>query len=360
MKRFVKEILTFLIPIFILIVLYAFFYFISYQTGEFNSVTENINIQNENPEVLLGLGYNEQTQYYKLLNANERHAEIIALGTSRVMQFRDIYFNTSFYNCGGAVNENFDEYKNFLMNLDYKPNIIILGLDMWVFNDTWNKNLSSYDDYRQIQPANRNTSSMLKAIINDWFSRKWSVNQLNLYPDNIGFNGRIKNNGFRYDGSYYYGNPSTYEPNRFDDTTERILNQGYRFEWAEHIDYDSITKLDDLLDYCVQNNIYVIGFMPPFAPDIYKSLTTGENYAYLQEIYPVCNPLFNKRNFELYDFSNGSSLKMSEKDFVDGFHGNEYVYAQIITDISTNSKVLQNCINPESLNFFETYNEKKD
>ena len=67
------------------------------------------------------------------------------------MQFKDVFFEKSFFNCGGAVAGNYNEYENFLKNLEYKPECILLGLDTWVFNDAWNQSCGDYSSFEKIE-----------------------------------------------------------------------------------------------------------------------------------------------------------------------------------------------------------------
>ena len=55
--------------------------------------------------------------------------EIIALGSSRVMQFREDSFNKKFVNAGGAMNS-LSEFNFFEKMYEFhNPKYIILGLD---------------------------------------------------------------------------------------------------------------------------------------------------------------------------------------------------------------------------------------
>ena len=335
MKRFIKNIILFMLPVFIMLLSALPLYLMAVSTGEFDSITANIEKQRSNPVSLLGLGYNEQTQYYKLLNVNDYKPKIIALGTSRVMQFEHDFFKESFYNCGGVVGGNYDEYLNFLQNLTYKPDVIILGLDTWVFNRAWNKSRKVYDRFTPIKEIQR---SLLISIIRDWFSGKWKLSDLNLYPKNIGFNGRVNDEGFMLDGSYYYGYiyraPEKQKDYQFADTLHRIRTGTARFEWGEHIDEKTLSLLNKLLHYCKEQGITVIGFLPPFAPTIYTTMYSSGNYGYMNEIKPACEKLFKKYEFSFFDYQNGAELNVGDSFFVDGFHGSEVVYGKIVLDMA--------------------------
>ena len=354
MARFLKNILIFLIPIWLIIISLLSIFFIAKSTGELDSIENNSVIQRNNRNCIIGLGYNEQTSYYKLLNANKIKAPIISLGTSRVMQFKEFFFSTDFYNCGGAVNGNYHEYINFLKNLDYKPETIIIGLDAWVFNNAWNYSCDSYEDFSQVKETERGTLPLLKSILIDAVKRKWTLKDLQNYPYNIGFNGRVKDAGFMIDGSYYYGyiyrNPAASEDYEFIDTLDRISKGNNRFEWGEHIDEDTINQLSDLLNYCQNEKIHVIGFLAPFAPSIYEAMDNNTNYNYISEIAPACSYLFNNYGYEFYDYLDSKCLNVTDDYFVDGFHGSEVVYSLLLKDMNNNGSIVQNYIDIDRIN----------
>lgn len=364
MKRFIKNIILFLLPIIILMLGILPFYSIALYCGEFIKIDDNIEKQRENNYSLIGMGYNEQTEYYKLVNANYYQADIIALGTSRVMQFKGEFFKTSFYNCGGAVDGNYNQYINFLKNLHYKPSCILLGIDAWVFNDAWNRSCKEYKEYIEIRETNRSKGTMLKNIIGDWSEKKWRLDNLDDYPENIGFNGKIKDEGFMYDGSYYYGSyyryPEEQEDYLFENTLSRIQNGVRRFEWGDHIDQDTVTQLENLLLYCSQNHIEVIGIVTPFAPTIYETMQKSGNYGYLEEIEPECRVLFDKYGFELYNYMDGLSLSVTDDCFIDGFHGSEIVYGYMLIDMKRNGSKARNYMNINDINYLlkNAYNGK--
>lgn len=353
MKRFLKNLFLFSLPIIAFFCAILPFYFWAEGTGEFEPVIKNIERQRQEPKALFGMGYNEQTQYYKLVNANYYKPKIIALGTSRVMQFEEQFFNESFYNCGGGANENYDEYLNFMKNLTFKPEIMILGLDSWVFNDAWNKNLRIHDYFYELKEVQSSPLRFLVKIIQDWFLGKWRVADLSLYPRNIGFNGRVKDRGFQIDGSHYYGDvyryPELKQDYQFKNTLHRIATGTMRFEWGKDIDEDTLRLLDSLLSYCKDKGITVVGFIPPFAPSIYTVMVNSGNYDYLSKIAPACQEIFRKYEFEFFDYQDGATLGKTDDYYVDGFHGSEVIYGLIVQDMVKKGSVLKGCVDMKRL-----------
>lgn len=353
MKKFVKDFLLYMLPFFILIFIYLLFVLTGYAAGEYKSIKGAIVKQRKDHTIILGLAYNEQKAYYKLENVNYYQKEVIALGTSRVMQFKDVYFKNNFYNCGGAVSGNFDEYRNFLQNMTYKPKVILLGLDTWIFNEEWSSGCDRYEDYTEIQMIDRKRIAMTNHMIRDYIDGKWSYNRLETYSNNIGFNGKIKDSGFMYDGSYYYGSvyrhPETERDSEFKDTMVRMENGNRGFEYGDQIDNRSIGYLEEFLDYCSYNNIYVVGYLTPFAPMVYQEMKESGNYEYLEEIPSVCDLLFKKYGFHFFDYKDGGTLGVTDAYFIDGFHGSEVLYGMLMKDMSSNDNELKQYVDTAKL-----------
>jgi hypothetical protein len=70
-------------------------------TGELSNPDKIISYQSKN-NILYGLAYSNPVKYFKLKNVEYKKPEIISLGTSRVLQFRDFFFKKPglFYNSG--------------------------------------------------------------------------------------------------------------------------------------------------------------------------------------------------------------------------------------------------------------------
>lgn len=307
------------------------------RSDEFRDIAELAEDQRAGRIRLIGLGYNEQTPYYKLIGANAVHAPVIALGTSRVMQIQEEWFKSDFYNCGGSVPQNYDEYINFLENLDYTPEAVLLGIDSWVFTEGYASGFGEYNEFAPVERTERDKGLILKAIFQDWLDGKWRFSELDRYADNAGFNGRIKDAGFRADGSYYagyiYRNREDGEDYGFHNSYASIENGEAVFAWADHIYPETAGKLEQLIRYCKDNDICLIAFSTPYPPGIYETMADSGHYEYLSEIGPCCEELFSRYGYEYYDYTDGAVLNLSDDYYLDGFHGGAVVYASMMLDM---------------------------
>lgn len=351
MKRFLGKLTIYVIPF---VLLCAPFLYVAVKSNEITDFDVLINKQNQSDDMLLGLGYNEQTVYYKLKNANDRKATVMALGTSRVMQFRGDFFLTSFYNCGGAVKGHYDEYVNFLVNMDEEalPQYLIVGFDSWNFNERILHD-DIYLDFQEITKKNLSKSSIVKRIGTDYFRGKWNMTDFVHGRNNIGFNGIFYGDGFRKDGSYCITesivHPERAEDYEFKDTFQRIANGESGYEYGQEINRETLQCAERLLAYCESHDIIVIGVIPPYCPTALNQMEQSGKYEYLWKIAPNLERIFQDYHYELYDFTDIREIGCDDSYFVDGFHGSEVAYGKILYEISEQSPALRSYVDRDKL-----------
>jgi len=104
--------------------------------GEFMNLDRIVNqqINNENT-VLYGTAVHVNTMNYKRMLLRESNPKVIALGSSRVMQFRQNMFKVEFVNMGGGMNS-ISEGLILLPDIIAKaPALVILGIDVMMIID---------------------------------------------------------------------------------------------------------------------------------------------------------------------------------------------------------------------------------
>jgi hypothetical protein len=109
-------------------------------TGENMSIMDIVAKQNSPSSVsIYGTALRDNTSKYKLHMLKQRDSKIVALGSSRVLQFQEYMFNDSFYNLGGVMNSISDGNMIADYIIKLKPEIILLGIDIWWFNENYLK-----------------------------------------------------------------------------------------------------------------------------------------------------------------------------------------------------------------------------
>ena len=363
MKKFIINTICFSIPI--LMVIGSCIY-ILYDSGEIYS--EGSIIKPLKEQQLIGLAYTEINEHYKFEMCNKvYHSDVLALGSSRIMQVKRniISKKFTFYNAGGAVN-NIYQFKHFIDNLNYKPKMILINIDQWFFNPNFvnQKQTFNTDCYKK---PDLDLYGKCTNLIKDIYLRKIHFEKIfNRNNSDIGLNAIMNRNGFTYDGSYNYGgvtkSPINATDYNFRDTYKRIEEGNKRFQYCDKADQTVTDAIDSFLSECEKNRISVLAILPPFAPIINKKLDQTHKYTYMDQIYDMLTPIFYKHNrCYLYDYTNMSSLGVNNYDFIDGFHGSELIYNIIIKCIiSKNKDISRYFVGIDSINKINSrYIEKK-
>ena len=354
MKPFLYKTIFFIIPILFLLGIPSVFLI---YTGESFSKIEEVVASNN--EYLIGYAYNESN--YKFLKWNEieqrPQQDIIALGSSRVLPFRDKMFIAPYYGCGSMISSIAD-FLPFVKTLPKEkiPKYLIIGLDQWMFNAKWD-NLKDKKEqtinWRKLY-TNNFSLPILKNAWRDILNRKYGIDVFYRNQESnskiIGLNAFLNRKGFTKDGSFYYGNQIEYLLNNdpqaddyhFKNTFSRIAQGNQRFEYGEEINPNAIEEVNSLLTYLKEQNIYVIGILPPFADAVNKKMEETGKYHYQKMIYPTLKPIFDSYGFELWDGSQLSTYNSNDKEAIDGFHGGEVAYLRFLIHMLENGSILKN------------------
>lgn len=313
---------------------------------------------------LIGLAHTDPTAIVKLRILKENKYEVIALGTSRVLAFRSTFFKKStFYNCGRCISRIMN-LRSFLSKIpkDATPKIILLGLDQDFFNGRVDSNYSSDSLYIcNLDKTYSFFNTFQEDIIGlrqDMKTRKITLSDLGLIFNNIdfkkmglrkiGLDAFYNDDGFRNDGSYNYGNitKNPKNPNledyKFKHTLAKIESQSGSFKFEHDINPNAISELDNFLIECEKRNIHVVGFIPPYAQEVYDKLTTmKDRYGYLSKIYPALESLFNKHGLVVMDFSDMKSFGAKKEEAIDGMHASEKAYMRILLKLIEKDDILK-------------------
>jgi hypothetical protein len=158
----------------------------------------------------------------------------------------------------------------------------------------------------------------------------------------LGLSARVTGSGFRNDGSYHYGKQyesKELKKERLDKAVAFIGNREW-LEGKESFSTPALTELDDFLAYCKEKNIYVIGYIPPTPKVIEDAYRKYPKYEYVFHTYEKTLPLFQKYDFELYDFFSMKQLGASDEETIDEYHTTEKVMLRVMIKMSDKGKTL--------------------
>lgn len=304
-----------------------------------------VKYQNEH-NAIYGTALNPNDLAYKIQLVHFRQPHIIALGSSRVMQLRENFFEGKFTNCGGIFSSLYEgqAFVDQMLAL-HKPQIVFWGLDYWWFN----KKYIADETRRFVDEKTINKEKLLKPIqwliekkisIHDFFTVIVSGRTHNPYTnfDNLGIHAIKISNGFRKDGSYIdieyaFGiNKNRLEKineeqkSIIDDANERASSAGNSF-----VDTERWSIFLAILNKFKANNIPVVLFLPPIAPSIYRVM---KDKTLIDDLRHHISELHE----EFYDFSDGASLGSDDKEFLDAWHSGEVVYLRLLRSIQMREK----------------------
>ncbi|TWW12143.1 hypothetical protein E3A20_03570 [Planctomyces bekefii] len=323
-------------------------------SGEFAPVESVVERQLESHPLLFGTAYGEEKFRYKLLATQARRAEVLALGTSRVMTFRDVFFSRpqSFFNAGGGVTA-LGEFAGFLELLPANavPKVVIVGLDHWYFNSRWKVDPRTLADYSTKLEPTAIFFEKWKTVLSDLFVyRKYSVQKLfeGVHSfDAVGLAAKVKRDGYLNDGSRYYGNiafnyddPSVNFDIGFKDTLSRISLDASRFEWGDSVDEGALQTLRKFVHTARGMGVRVVSILPPFAPKVWRAMRESGRYSYIDRLPDVLSRFCQSEDCEFYDFSDGATFGSFDDEFVDGFHGGEKTMGRLLRVMAARESTL--------------------
>jgi len=319
---------------------YIFAFIVLYKSGEILSIREIIDRQITSARpVIYGSGYSERTVQYKYNYVLIRKPSIIAMGRSRVMQFRSAFFKdpASFFNAGGGI-IGIEDIQAFLEGIpnDKTPRMIILSLDQHFFNPNWDgPGLAKFE-------LKGDTGSFEILLNQGWYVfQGFLKHKYTLAPlfkkdltgtDYIGINAIRFQKGYRKDGSYSYGKNIKQNSRDFlfTDTLDAIAKANDVFVYGNHISPKSVVIFEKLLKYCQQRDIHVVVFMPPYAHLIYnKLMSMPKKFGFLPEIEPKVAPICKKYGASFFNFSDINSVGATDLETTDGLHGSEKAYLRL-------------------------------
>lgn len=350
MKKFIYKVLVYLLPV---LLFFALPYGILEVSGELEDLSD-VRVEHGR---LLGLAYSDQSKDYKLNEILARKPEVLALGTSRVLQIRSFFFKKpdTFFN-GGRVISRAGDLPCLMEEWDkssFKPKVIILGLDQYFFNKNWD-NLKGGCEYNvKISGLNMLSKSSLD-VYADLMDGKIQVKNIAESDNRQGLTAMMTNSGYRTDdGSYYYG--KTVQDFRkgikvsFADMEKRIDRGKNRFEWGNEVNEDAIRIVKSFVDYCTRNRIELVMFLPPYPTSIYNRMVDSGKYGYILKL----DSALRANNLRVHNFSSLESLGSKDDEAVDGLHGSEVAYLRLIQELGRREPWLDNYLDREQFKLLD-------
>lgn len=306
---------------------------------------------------IYGSALNENYFSYRLELIKKTKPDIVAIGSSRVGQFKQKFFRTSFIaaaNAGNSLAETHYFIEEMIKN--HKPKLVILGIDPWWFNKKMPNN--KYSLYQQNDGKNINSAKIFGAVkifasnprlfVNQFIPHQTTKNPYTLIPS-LGFRAITKSNGSFSDGSYLYFSTlsgiSRAEDENFNNSKNRIEREIFPFYYGKDLDQSRIEEFEAILNLLKQNHIRVLIITTPLSPTIYNLLINEkrEEFSWVQKFNDFA------KNNQIFNFFDPYKLNSIDCEFYDGFHGGDVAYARILERISKKTTDISSFLNLQTI-----------
>lgn len=321
-----------------------------WRAGETWPIERVIHAQEANPNSFFARdAIDDGTFRYKYLQILRRHPEIVALGSSRVMQFRSEMFGRqapSFYNAGGMIHS-VQDLNDFIERLpqDATPKIAILGIDFWWLNTNIEKQATDsfaigslldgayrWQDHAYVLSQYVQHPLSLRSLV------KYSV-ATKRYSEAIGLRARRRHRGYRLDGSLLFTVTIPKTPEAWTqritglETAARIdiwsgkFHSGFAddrriFAPADHGVSPSLAEqLRSALLKLKARGIFVIGYSPPVFTKCARIASTAPlQREYWKQYHEIVPSLFRSLGIPFLDIETPDQLGLDDRYMRDPYH----------------------------------------
>ena len=390
MRRLLKNLTLFLLPL-VLLLMPGFI--VLHAAGELIAPRNVGRLSRDSRPMLAGNAYTNYVRELKMYEAKARHPRVLALGSSRVGQFRSGFFKESriFYNAsmGGT---SFTSYRYFIEELGsslpdivivdmlqpffgpanprfpvvapnpFRANIDTFSIAESVRESSWGEVYYDYvDGFNSIMGTYFRDGAWWK-VYTDYASGKFTLEDVFDRRDPgiavVGLRAITTDDGTLNDGSDRYGKivRSTHEQERVKrDIAARaadVTDEGVAYDYGPDISSDAIEVLKQLLQSCKERDVFVIGFLPPMPHAVYEAMQAHPNATYAESFRTLSETLkdiYATYGFDFYDFEDVSAFGGSDREMVNSTHGSEKMYLRLFIKMAENSLPLSPLVDVSSL-----------
>lgn len=290
--------------------------------------------------VMFGSGMSQDFVDYKLRLYSATKPDIVALGSSRVMQFRSRYFTEPFLNVGGTAG-NLAVLRSTAeaMLAVHKPKVILLGLDFWWFTKKWEPN-----PQENTPPTSGSYNYGFDTLKTPW---EWlltgKVSTAEFFApltgafraDRYGIMAQRFGDGFASDGSWYYTADVTGQQKPFDykfgDTLKQVEYGIKAFSYAPEISEEHVDAFADIYYKLRVRGVKVFVFISPLSTRVLEAIKAREDkYPQLFKLHDE----LRKRGIDAVDLTDMRRYGTTDCEFVDGFHGGDIAYARLLRQLA--------------------------
>jgi len=354
MKKFILKCALFMIPI---VGLFAFPFVVYLFCGEFLPISAVLDEQwNSGKEILYGSAFTSAAAIpYKILGTVKTDPEILTLGLSRTLTIRSIFFKdqSAFYNAGSGVHIAPDLI-TFMDRTasDTRLRVILFDASNLLFDnpsDHIPDQSSLYDMFHQFLSAG------WRQVYIDYAGGSFSLKDLfqfgNASSSYIGLAAMRDRRGFRKDGSMDWGDAAYLAKLRKALPSDIVVDVSNTTLAREpHFSPDNLAAIDQFLSICKQRGIYVIGYVSPYASEIYKKEMSLNDPSGIYRTEPVyLAAVLKKYGYPFYDLKDIVTTGSSDAELYNDIHSSEKGTLKLLVYIADREPKLDDYLDVRSL-----------
>jgi len=323
-----------------------------WRIGESWPIERVIATQRRHPDVIWHRGlFDQEYHRYKYEYLKVAKPPIVALGSSRAMEFRSQMFGDhggDFYAAGGALQriEDLDELLKALP--DYRPRVAILAVDVRWFNGPYVATLGPPGRFTfdiHYKPLSRWQAHITAVRMLLWSTRWPKVvwHARTQHPEHLGV--PIPDvEGFRSDGSMKYRyRPTPGFPfiNRQPfPLTKRIAQNTAEFVPTTQAATPQIDVLRSSIEELHRRGTLVLAFIPPYHSDVRRAIEANPTQrAFHVDFHERIDALAAELDVPLIDASDPTRLGADDRYLIDDSHGYETYELLVLREFVKDSRV---------------------
>lgn len=265
--------------------------------------------------------------------------EVVALGSSRVLGFRQEDFSQPFINLGSLTDlEEVTELAQSLFSESSPPTLVLFGVDFWWFHPQAERPaVARSAEFPQIEAGDLFRPAAWVATgklgwrhIADILAQK---------TKDAGISAITQGDGYDRAGAYDYTSILTGARRsldyRFRGNLAQIKKGERKYAHAGVLSEVQWRKFVALLDFLKKKNIRPVVFIPPLAEAVRKAMEEQGGYGYVAELRRRLKALASSRGLAFFDYHAGGPPGISDCEFVDSHHGGSIVYQRLLLDMAT-------------------------
>ena len=297
----------------------------------------------------------EHLAEYKLAMTRALRPEVLAIGSSRVMKWRDLFFDgcggrrDCFYNAGGSM-ATLREAEEFVRDVlrVYTPRVLLIDVAEWHLDPNFTDNTHRPVDLdpplgARVERAVNDVRELARMTLTEPDLQATLLGRVTAPAGYRGVRAIAKGAGFERDGSrreydeYLAQLLATSPSDRTKEIVDRVYGRAdgaYRFASFEAADPASLQELDAILSMADAHGVKVIGFISPYADDVADAIEAQPRISFgYADVDARLRDLFAAHNAPFFRFRRMSEIGCPPGEALDGYHITEVCNARMLERI---------------------------